>query len=805
MKLQCSCGAKYAFDVTPDMAQNPVRFICPSCGLDSSEFVNSLVRQELGLSAPAAAHAAPPAAPGQPAAQATPRPAPVARVRIHTPEPAPAEAAPSDADEPPRCPKHPDQFVTDKCYICSKPICPKCMELFGYLCSPLCKGKAEAHGIKVPVFAGQKSVREARKWRRVGIAAGVAGGFVLVLLGVWFWWAWFGSVPKTYWAVRFPDRSYSGSTAFCGKDQIVFLHGDQLARYDMKKNEQVWSRRLVDPKEIDALVAREMKDMQAIIDKANSDNPDFAPKMPDPEKLKKNAQRAAEEALELIVRDQNIWVLSPGKLTRYDRDTGKPVKELAVPAGYGGLIPRGDELLDVDLETGKPVVTCINLNTCESRTEQLSPPPSLAAGAGDTNAPGATPGNGALLAGLLGPNKAGLPVGTPGQDRGKVMDPKKVAEQAQHLSYAARIALPAILANSMNQERTLAAYDDQPARQNSPPAPKAEPEQTFSLYPTKDGFIQFGVKLLEERITTRTAMKAAPTKSVLDGNLTVAKTGELANEMLNQMQRDRGGAVVREDESRYQVTIRRLDSTGSWTGEVIGPPELFPLTTVNVLTANKSVMVFDKSDKKLWQAPLSYNVSAGYTALDPEHAPYGLGPCVEHKGTLYVIDEGVLTAFDLEKGTVRWRLPSVGIAGLFFDDQGMIYLNTTTASPDTLKYSNQIDVNRKDSDVVMKLDPRTGKVLWQSDVGGMISYVSGPYIYAAHSYQADNDDDSSPYTMDSVMGKESNLSIERLNPKNGHVMWEHCQKRAPLDIEFDHNFIRLVFRKEVQVLHFLTM
>ena len=45
MKLQCSCGAKYVFDATPEMLQNPVKFICPSCGLDASDFVNELIRQ----------------------------------------------------------------------------------------------------------------------------------------------------------------------------------------------------------------------------------------------------------------------------------------------------------------------------------------------------------------------------------------------------------------------------------------------------------------------------------------------------------------------------------------------------------------------------------------------------------------------------------------------------------------------------------------------------------------------------------------------------------------------------------------
>ena len=48
MKIQCSCGSKYEFEVTPAMASQPVRFVCPACGLDASEFVDTLVRRELG-------------------------------------------------------------------------------------------------------------------------------------------------------------------------------------------------------------------------------------------------------------------------------------------------------------------------------------------------------------------------------------------------------------------------------------------------------------------------------------------------------------------------------------------------------------------------------------------------------------------------------------------------------------------------------------------------------------------------------------------------------------------------------------
>ena len=352
MKIQCSCGAKYALDVSPEMANNPVRFVCPACGLDASDFVNDLVRKELGLPAAAAATptAASPASPTQSASQSPP----AARMRVRPAEPTPVEAAPADSDELQPCPKHPGEFTIDRCRICSKPICPKCMELFGYVCSPLCKAKAESRGIHIPVYAGQKSVREARAWRRIGLVGGAIAGLVVALLGFWIWYAWIGSVPRVVWSVPFAERSYSGQSAFCGKDQIVFLHGDLLARHDMKLKKELWSRHLVDKKQIDDAVAQEMKRMSAVIDKITGVDPDRAPKMPNPDKLRQNLQIEAEAALELIVRGQNIWVLSPGKLTRYDRETGQPVKEIRVPAGYGGLIARGDELLDMDFGTGKP-------------------------------------------------------------------------------------------------------------------------------------------------------------------------------------------------------------------------------------------------------------------------------------------------------------------------------------------------------------------------------------------------------------------------------------------------------------------
>jgi outer membrane protein assembly factor BamB len=309
-------------------------------------------------------------------------------------------------------------------------------------------------------------------------------------------------------------------------------------------------------------------------------------------------------------------------------------------------------------------------------------------------------------------------------------------------------------------------------------------------------------------------MKAPPKKSVLDsGNLNVTRTADVANEILNEMQRNRGGSTVEEDESRYQVAIRRPDSTGAadWTGEVVGPPALFPLKTVNVLTAGKTVIVFDKTNKKLWQATLAYSVLAGTgilgwaSAFSRENTQYGEGPCVERGNTLYVFDQAVLTAFDLATGNAVWRLPSVGIVGLFFDDKGMMYVNSTTASPENIKYSKQIDINQKTDAIFLKVDPKTGRILWSSKPGGFISYLSGKFIYTYYINDAGEGADSGMAALAGITPTPSFIKIRRINPGNGQIMWDYQQLRAPLDVQFNRNMIELIFKKEVQVLKFLSL
>ena len=809
MKFQCPCGAKYAFDVTPAQVQRPVQFICPACELDSSASVNELIRQEFGFTSTApgmapAPEIAPPPGPAEPAPapvesqspQLMPTPAP--RVRLNR------STAAASADDAPVvdtrfCAKHPGTRATGNCFVCQKPICPKCLALLGYVCSPLCQQQAELQGINVPVFAGKKSVVEAQRWRRIGRVVAAASVLVILLLGFWIWYAWFGSTPHVAYAVRFAEPAYSGRSFLCGSNQIVFLHGGTLARHDVKLKKEIWSVGLIDKKQIDREVERTLKALRAAQDRLNNEAPDADPiKIPSPEKLAKEAEKAAAAGLELRVAGGNVWVASPEKIVQYDWATGKSGKVIVMADGFQGLIARGDELLMMGEEPGKQIVKHINLASGNTRDEEIVIPEKATA---------TKPAKAGATA--RGPKKtetAGLPVGVPGRDSGKPLDPGKVEEQASRLSLPAKIALPAVLSVNRAQERTLAELN---GSRRAQPAASADAgfdsAESFALVPTRDGYLQFSSRLIEQRLVARKVMKAPPKKSALEGPVNMASNTEVQNEILNEMQRERVGDSVVEDESRYEVTLRRTDGkeAGEWKGETIGRPSLFPLQTVNVIAANKSLIVLDKNNRKLWTSALTFNVAG--QALDGDDGSGPQGPCVERSGTLFVYDEGVLTAFDLKTGTAQWRLPSVGVSGLYFDEAGMMYVNSTTAGPENIKYSRQIDLSAKSTGLILKIDPRTGKTLWSRETRGVLAYLSGKFIFTLEAYRPDDDGDDNPYKVQTGMETDPFVRIRRLSPGDGKEMWAHFEQRAPLDVRFDRNTIHLVFKKEVEVLKFLAL
>src|SRR6185436_3553252 len=137
----------------------------------------------------------------------------------------------------------------------------------------------------------------------------------------------------------------------------------------------------------------------------------------------------------------------------------------------------------------------------------------------------------------------------------KPLDPSAVAATVQNLPRPSRIALPAVLAANANQQRLAAELRDGqgiPRSLSRGPASLSKVEHT--TYVADGGTqVEFSVTLLEEKAVTRQAMKAPPKRSVLDGDVRVTQSLEMANEMFNEMQRERTGGVEVEDVSRFSV------------------------------------------------------------------------------------------------------------------------------------------------------------------------------------------------------------------------------------------------------------
>lgn len=316
--------------------------------------------------------------------------------------------------------------------------------------------------------------------------------------------------------------------------------------------------------------------------------------------------------------------------------------------------------------------------------------------------------------------------------------------------------------------------------------------------------VQMKVKLLEEKFVTYDAMTArkGPTK-VQSGNLTSGQSVAAALEEVNEITRYATGGKAQEDQSRYQVTLHRwlAKDAADWTGEIIGPPAFHALKTVDVVTGVRSVTVIDKANKKLWESKLTHpfvsgsSYSSGFDSDDPERST----PFVEHGDDLYVIDAGMLTRFNLKTGEAKWRLTSVGISKVLFDGEGQIYLNSTTASPDTIQHWQDSDFANRPKPVILKVDAATGKPLWQVDTIADRITLSGKYLYANRT-KMDN------FAMlDSRNEPEMHFNLYRIDPSSGGTLWRHYENRAPVRVDFEGREIMLHFKDELKVLKFFSL
>jgi hypothetical protein len=628
--------------------------------------------------------------------------------------------------------------------------------------------------------------REEAMWQKTGWMFGTGALAIVVFLSVWTWYAWYGTVAHPYFKVHFDTHAYSGKAELIDSKQVVFLHGGTLARYQIGQSKPVWSKELVSEQVVADTVAQQKKDGY-FSDMAITDD-----------KITKIVRNELDQAFTLYVLDHNIWVASPGKLTRFDWESGNSLNDVPLPDNVERVAENNGELqLLTRADNDDETLTHINLASADVRTEVFR-------GSGESAVP-------TILA-KNSPPGAGLEQSS-GPGAGRPLDPQKISQQAQNLTLPGRIALPALLGSAIHRQQVQAALNDDNSDRVARALAKALAQKRetnrFDLVIGKYDCVQLATTLLEEKEIEHDAMKAPPKKRVMDGAISQGNETDAINETLNDMQRANGGNLVKEDVSRYQVTLKTPGGTGGslWTGEVAGQPWVYPLKSVNVITAGKQIIVLDKSNRKLWDSTLANNINTEAALsfeMSGKESPFGEGPCVEHGDQLFVVDQVVLTAFNLTTGNVLWRLPSVGVVGLFFDDQGMMYVNTTTGSPDDVKYSKQIDVSRSPEAVVMKIEEKTGKIAWKVSPEGFVAYVKGKYIYTLKSNDPDPFDEQDHDETAAAIHLNPFMLLMRMNAADGRILWKYPEERAPLNVQFKDNSIELVFKSSVEVLKYLS-
>ncbi len=245
--------------------------------------------------------------------------------------------------------------------------------------------------------------------------------------------------------------------------------------------------------------------------------------------------------------------------------------------------------------------------------------------------------------------------------------------------------------------------------------------------PTGENLAQLTVKMLTPKVTTVSAMRPVGESALNQKAKASIDPTALVDEMVNEIARANGGATKEINESSYTATLKRHFAEGkteTWTGRLKGDIRLFPGRTVDCLTDNESLFIFNKQNKLLKKAKLSF----------PVHPSYGTGgprvPFVELEDRLYFFDHGVLTAYDLPSGNAAWRLPTVGITKIEADDDGHLFVRSTTAPPESIQFSEQVYLKNGPRPILIKLDAKTGKKLWETDKAGQHSWLAGDYMYA---------------------------------------------------------------------------
>ena len=358
IKVQCQCGTKFSFEVEPVNGRMPVRINCPSCGTDGTELANAVIQARLA-----------PVESSPPASSVVAPPTSGTTLHVHKsapPQTQPAQsAAAEEAGETERCLKHPREAVVEHCRVCGKPLCAKCMELFGYVCSVYCRNQAERQKMRIPVYQHQRAVvqQKARTQTRLLIAA--CSLLFVAFIGAWIWYALIGSHPKVVYWQKIPKGERARFYELLPPHDVLSLYDDEMTLYDAAQQRQIWSTKV----NAESGSGASELDGTAVGDSEGSSPLSL---------LRDSFVDESDSGLlpRVVVTTNDIWLVFADHIEQHDRHAGSQMRNIPLKTPLIGLEQNDHAIIAVSQTgPGHQTVTRIDLPTGTVQTEEIGPEP----------------------------------------------------------------------------------------------------------------------------------------------------------------------------------------------------------------------------------------------------------------------------------------------------------------------------------------------------------------------------------------------------------------------------------------------
>jgi len=314
-----------------------------------------------------------------------------------------------------------------------------------------------------------------------------------------------------------------------------------------------------------------------------------------------------------------------------------------------------------------------------------------------------------------------------------------------------------------------------------------------------DSLVMVEMNLVQKKVDKREALKPGSSEQYEEDakNAKAHSTEELqavVSMINNDLAKDNTGGVDYIDNSTYEVVLKRPYDAGVavWKGNLTGRVQVFSTPGFDFITSGTKLLAFNHANQLAWESTLAAPVPfrEGMEMMGEEFMDKV--PCVEKDDRVYFYDAAYLGAYQKADGKVLWRMPSIGIQKVQFDDEGMLYLSSANRPAESLVYTQEL-FHGEESSLIMKVDAQSGKILWQQAKYLQI-YVSGKDVYGMREGHNPND------ILDPANAPKARIKIYKLTRSEGKPRWEWFEPRRPLAVMAKSKNVVLLFGNELRVI-----